>query len=723
MSCSDNISSSQSGLYTQEVKDPHRRRRVGTETLTKLSPTATTATITSSEVIPVCNATMTTLGAASSNPSIMPVVVFKNLASSPIPILVNLSAAASATLKASFDDGLVPMGATCSWGSALVHWVNRFVLSVALSANHSEVDAFTLYSDAVISCSIGGISMHGIDGCISRNATATIQLALIGLPKPLSPQATAAVTAVAVTTATSASIMSTPGVAISQGKIAAVSGLTYCSYSTDGTPLDSFTSPTGLVVGDGSAQYFRGAVAGNMILLGSFVTLTVAIAALLVALKTCGSLRDGLATLHSPGLFVVPFAILLQGSTLSAVGLATVGGSTDDCLISGLILLFQIFVLGVLLHFLVWNGSFFAVYVPSSAEKGDASKELTALALLVYRPGSWRDTPGHPGFKRGHHHLFSDFQGTRQWYGVFDMACAMLMAAAAGVQIDSFCSAAQISVLIVSFVQLIAAGFLDPWNVKANKIQQLLILALTTLAALLSVIGNSLDDDSIQSSSVFVSVVLQLLTSLASFVPLFNGVKLIFKFGLAALFTMRRSAQMGTGSEHVDGATTVDDLSIEGMSDAMMVASPVPGPLLLVDTGLDDPLLADANQIESLSTTECDQNTAPIGSGEDLGNRGNIFEPAVLAPAFPNRWGEPHDGSGMQQDASHSDILGDAELLGDRPPAVKDFFFMSTGASDVDLGGAAPDPASDLLRRQRLNELLAEIIEQKPDVGAEQLLL
>jgi hypothetical protein len=710
-------------------------------TATKSRPSASlTVSDSRSVAIPECNATQRTLLASRVSPPGISVSDFRSIfrttaADSKVAIVVNLTATYATEVLPESD--LFPMAVSCSWGSAVARWVSPFEVAVDLSANSSEVNFFMLYADGAIRCSITRISVHGADGCISRNASIADPFAfsIIGLSKPLPAEATTAVLAVAAVTASSGSVVSTPGMALSQGRIAVVSDLAFCSYSTDGSPLDVLTSPTGWVIGVGAGRYFRGAIVGNMCLLCGFACVVMSTALVMVAGGFRKGLRQGMLTLHAPGIFVVPFSVLLQGTVMSSVGLISVGGEAPDWVIGGLVLLGHVAAAGCVLFFLANNVRFRAVYKAlESPLEPSSNRHLGWPAKMLHRTGRWVDKDDSLGFKRGYHHLFSDYCGGRQWYGVVDLGGSILMATAAGIQVESFCAAAQISVLVVSFLQLLVAVVANPWDVLLLKIHQLTILGFTTLAALLSVIGNSLDSTNVQAASVFVSVTLQILTSLTAIVPLVKAGKSLYRLGLAAIFALpsqeTSSAAVCTDSQRpLLSHRSVEDPTNEFELDALpppRTEESIPQSLSLDQRTRDKPaqnIECDAPLLTKLLPVEINgpmeilakrssSDSSDSSAIRDHTDESSRFFAGDMPPEF------------RSTALPAQDNLDDCDLLGssaEAPPAnsvdkklkEKDFFFMSSDRAELPMSArqtSLNDENEDReARQQKLSRLLASM--------------
>lgn len=232
--------------------------------------------------------------------------------------------------------------------------------------------------------------------------------------------------------------------ALQLATVASLLELIECAFDHTAT-LPFSISPFGWCFGDQVGKCYRGAVAANLCLVLGPAAVGITASSLMGWRKyhdgEADSFRSGLissmATLRYPGILVLSYSFVLQGSVSSSVALLTVSSKFGDYFLGvcGL-LVFGLTNACVLLVTTKWFEC--AIGAAKPAEKSSFEDKIPYLEKFVNMMEwqyDWKDT-SVTKFKRRYIFIFRDYH--IQWYLAFEFGLAIFQGCLLGVRMESY---------------------------------------------------------------------------------------------------------------------------------------------------------------------------------------------------------------------------------------------------------------------------------------------
>ena len=364
-----------------------------------------------------------------------------------------------------------------------------------------------LKSDSAINITLPGSNFW----CGSEAATCMVEVKAV--PEAIPYVVKQAVQIASATAVAVASVGGCVAVAAQQARLSAIFAIASCEYSHT-EPLDPFTSPTQMRFGPATGQYYRGAVVGNVIVM---VGIPLVLLAFGMAVTGASSVTErpvervwrAMGCVSLPGVAIIPYAILAQGTASAAVSTWRYGTDATDPVVGlfGILFLFGVLASVLLITTRCFGAVFDAVPLSSSRLR----------ALLLVTGGKWHDCEGS-SFKRHFRHLFSQYRPRAQYYIctelIFSVSLGVLDGVKPSKQVSCNMVAGAVLLILALFMSLF--GLVRPYTTMYLQLQALLSSFLTFLCAMLAAIGHFADYGPLLDASEYVATIALVLGLLQS---------------------------------------------------------------------------------------------------------------------------------------------------------------------------------------------------------------
>lgn len=255
------------------------------------------------------------------------------------------------------------------------------------------------------------------------------------------------------------------------------------------------------------------------------------------------ALHQAMAKCHFPGLVVLPYGLVLQGSLTCTVGMLKVASGPSDYLLG--CLGFLVFVTPTALIGLLTTSSFPCVIGERSAEVvPDWERRVPGLAkfmALMQWDKRWDDI-SNTRFKGKFVSIFGNY--VIQWFICVELTLSLLQGIVLGVRMSSksVCMAQMIALLVLSIVFFALVVALRPVNSAAGRVYITASAFLQLLLAFLTML-------SVAKPSSEYAYIIDYTASCATFLSALNTVATTFAMFVIEL---RRRGKRGRNDPHAD---------------------------------------------------------------------------------------------------------------------------------------------------------------------------
>lgn len=252
--------------------------------------------------------------------------------------------------------------------------------------------------------------------------------------------------------------------------------------------------------GPEEGQYLRGGVVGNLAVCSVFTVLALILALIWGQLNEITYL-ESLTTMRFPGILMLPVVVTLEGTVASSFGVALYGGNGGSDVFLG--------VLGLLATSLICAGITALVTAKFFARMKKTDGEASRIEVFLEGTVEWQGIAPHKEFHRYFGKIYEDYKYPLQFFAVVDCWGTFLAGILDALQPSSSTSCFYV-MLAVCFLNatiwLLQVSFL-PCRSMFGNMAIIVVSSLTTLSAVLVLIGTRSGESSVNDAGVIVSII------------------------------------------------------------------------------------------------------------------------------------------------------------------------------------------------------------------------